>query len=263
MKKQSSSEQCHWDCTARLATMWTMDLGILLHHAETALGRFWSRFWCVTFGCPIVVQTPRACSVQAYDLKHTRGSNDATPKYHVFSAQRDTLEQISVLPMFIPTAVWMPTCPGAFRSITASCACGNAVSPNQFVAPPNAFRQCLEPFCVGSTTGYSHTLGNGIMTSVQPWLHIQIMHGLNSSRLRCNACSMEWIKTTLSCVHNGMHKLRAWRVHSSEAAEWHDHETISAPRETSLPLTCSRVLQTVGGEEILHIHTEPISTMSW
>ena len=40
MKKQNSSEQFQKECTTQLAMMWTMDLGIWLHHADntTSLG---------------------------------------------------------------------------------------------------------------------------------------------------------------------------------------------------------------------------------
>ena len=37
VKKKDSSEQFQKECITRLAMMWTMDLGILLHHAESTL----------------------------------------------------------------------------------------------------------------------------------------------------------------------------------------------------------------------------------
>ena len=80
--------------------------------------------------------TSRCCSIQAHDLERTRGSKEMehVPFCHL---RTDVHTNRNVDAHMYWSA-----------SVTASCACVNAVSPNEFVAPPNAFRQFLVPFYV-------------------------------------------------------------------------------------------------------------------
>ena len=88
----------------------------------------------------VVIEVLRSSNItqknQAHDLERTRGSKEME---HVpFCHLRTDVHTNRNVDAHM---YWS-------GSDTASCACDNAVSPDQFVAPPNAFRQFLVPFYV-------------------------------------------------------------------------------------------------------------------
>ena len=131
---------------------------------------------CFTFGCPIVVQTPRGCSVQACDLDR-KSVERCNP---VISRLLCLLCSVMLWNKFpFCRCSYQPQCrcPHVPGPITASCACDNAVLPTNSLL----HLRCIWPISgtilrPAVTDPQPVTLtpsGTVSWRPLQPWLHIQ------------------------------------------------------------------------------------------